>query len=269
MSTPETPAQLLFALAGLRANKAALYLLAGALGGAMGAVLAEFTPAGQRQASALATMLTTGVWLGVASGVLALALFAAGEWHQRRELRPRRASGVLLLGALAGFVAGVVAQAAFTVQIGSDNFQNYVVRTFCWALMGALLGALLSRPVPNLGWLRGLAAGFVGGGLGGVGFIFVGHIIADALGRLVGLGTLSLALGLAMLVVEKLFREASLEVIWAPQETTQFNLGAQPVTIGGGEDQSSCAACHRASRASCSPTALSNTSRLRAVRARR
>ena len=53
MSTSETPAQLLAALAGLRANKAALYLLAGALGGAVGAVLAEFTPAGQKQASAL------------------------------------------------------------------------------------------------------------------------------------------------------------------------------------------------------------------------
>lgn len=163
-------------------------------------------------------------------------LFAAGEWHQRRDVRPRSIQKTLLFGALAGFVSGVVAQAAFSVPFGSPEFHALVVRTICWALMGALLGALLSRPVPNLGLLRGMVAGAVGGGLGGIGFLLVGAVLPDAIGRLVGIGTLGLALGLAMIVVEKLFREASLEVIWAPGETTNFNLGAQAVTIGGGED---------------------------------
>lgn len=122
------------------------------------------------------------------------------------------------------------------MRIGSPAFHAIVVRTVCWGLMGALLGALLSRTVPNLGLLRGLIGGAVGGGLGGIGFLLVGLVLPAAVGRLVGLGTLGFALGLAMIVVEKLFREASLEVIWAPGETTNFNLGAQAVTIGGGED---------------------------------
>jgi len=236
MSTPAQPGTLLPALAAIRANKPLLFLLAGALGGAAGSVLAEFAPGGGREATALRLMIATGLWSAIAASVLCAVLFAAGEWHQRRDVRPRSIQKTLLFGALAGFVSGVVAQAAFSVPFGSPEFHALVVRTVCWALMGALLGALLSRPVPNLGLLRGMVAGAVGGGLGGIGFLLVGAVLPDAIGRLVGIGTLGFALGLAMIVVEKLFREASLEVIWAPNETTNFNLGAQAVTIGGGED---------------------------------
>lgn len=236
MPTTAQPGSLPPALAAIRANKPLLFLLAGALGGAAGSVLAEFAPGGGRDASRLALIVATGLWSAIAASVLATALFLVGEWHQRRDVRPRAVQRMLLFGALAGFVSGAVAQAAYSVPFGSAAFHAIVVRTVCWALMGALLGALLSRPVPNLGRLRGLMAGAVGGGLGGLGFLLVGQVLPDAIGRLVGIGTLGLALGLAMIVVEKLFREASLEVIWAPNETTNFNLGAQAVTIGGGED---------------------------------
>lgn len=236
MSTTVQPSSLPPALASIRANKPLLFLLAGALGGAAGSVLAEFAPGGGRDASPLALIVATGIWSAIAASVLTAALFAAGEWHQRRDLRPRHLHKILLIGAVAGFLSGAVAQGAYSVQVGSEAFHAIVVRTGCWALMGALLGALLSRPVPNLGLLRGLIGGAIGGGLGGVGFLLVGRILPDAIGRLVGIGTLGLALGLAMIVVEKLFREASLEVIWAPGEATNFNLGAQAVTIGGGED---------------------------------
>ena len=236
MSSTAPPGSLPPALTALRSNKPLLYLLAGALGGAAGSVLAEFAPGGGRDASRLALIVATGFWSAIAASVLATTLFAAGEWHQRRDFRPRHLQRILLFGALAGFLSGAAAQGAYSVEFGSRLFQETVARVACWGLMGALLGALLSRPVPNLGLLRGLIAGAVGGGLGGVGFLLVGAVLPDAIGRLVGIGTLGLALGLAMIVVEKLFREASLEVIWAPNETTNFNLGAQAVTIGGGED---------------------------------
>ena len=236
MSSTAHPVSLPLALIALRSNKPLLYLLAGGLGGAAGAVLAEFAPGGGRDASRLALIVATGIWSAISASVLATTLFAAGEWHQRRDFRPRHIQKILLFGALAGFLSGAAAQAAYSVQIGPEWFHQLVVRTLCWALMGALLGALLSRPVPNLGLLRGLLAGALGGGIGGAGFLLVSSVLPAAIGRAVGIGILGLALGLAMIVVEKLFREASLEVIWAPNETTNFNLGAQAVTIGGGED---------------------------------
>ena len=246
------------ALAAIRANKPLLFLLAGALGGAAGSVLAEFAPGAGRGASVGALIVTTGIWSAIATSVLCAALFAAGEWHQRRELRPRQLSQILLFGAAAGFLSGAVAQSTYSIRFGTAEFHDTVVRIGCWGLMGAMLGALLTKPIPNLGFWRGSLGGLLGGGLGGYGFILLSKAlgftarqlataqattaaqavagIADVAARLLGLTVLGLALGLAMIVVEKLFREASLEVIWAPGETTNFNLGAQAVTIGGGED---------------------------------
>lgn len=204
-----------------------------------GSVLAENAPAAPRNAPQWQIMLFTGIWMGITGAVLATALVAAGEWHQRRDLRPRQLGPVVLLGALAGLIAGAIAQAAFSVEIWPAAVHELVIRPLCWALMGALLGALLSRTVPNLGAVRGLVAGAVGGGVGGAGFLMASIVLPEVLqvaARMIGLGTLGLAIAVAMIVVEKLFREASLEVIWAPNETTNFNLGAQAVTIGGGED---------------------------------
>jgi hypothetical protein len=175
----------------------------------------------------------TGLWFSICSSVIAAALFVCAEWYQRRELLAGRVLKVLLFGAIAGFISGAVAQGVFLIDIGSFDFQNYVLRSFCWGLAGAIIGGLLSRTVPNLGLSRGSAAGFIGGCIGGILFVLVSNELPETLGRVVGVGSLGLALGLAMYLVENLFREASLEVIWAYNETTRVSLGAQPITIGG------------------------------------
>jgi uncharacterized membrane protein YeaQ/YmgE (transglycosylase-associated protein family) len=222
----------------LRTNKLAVYLIGGGLGGLGGALLAElverFRPI--HETAFIVTILHTSLWFAAFTSVLAAALVVAAEWYQRRELRPGRVANAFLFGALAGFIAGAVAEAIYQQKIGSPEFRNHFLRTFCWGLAGSLIGALLSRTVPNLGLKRGSAAGFIGGAVGAVGFLVVSSALSPTLGRLVGMSALGIALGLAMYVVEQLFREASLEVVWAPNETTRVSLGAQPVTIGGGED---------------------------------
>ncbi|TDO10475.1 hypothetical protein EV580_4764 [Mycobacterium sp. BK086] len=216
----------------LRSNKLILHLSAGALGGAVGALLAEVVPQ-EYSTSRLMTIWVTGLWSLLFTSVIATALFLSDAWHQRRELRPGRIGLTWLFGAAAGFVAGAVAQAVYLIPVDSFEFKNYVLRTFCWGIAGALIGGLLSRTVPNLGVGRGIAAGFVGGCIGGISFVLIAQQLPETWGRVVGIATLGLSLGLAMYVVEKLFREASLEVIWAPGETTQIGLGLQPITIGG------------------------------------
>ena len=79
-------------------------------------------------------------------------------------------------------------------------------------------------------------AGFAGGAVGGIGFLVVSGLFQVTVGRFVGVAILGAALGIAMYLAENLFREASLEVIWAPNETSRVSLGAQPISIGGGED---------------------------------
>jgi uncharacterized membrane protein YeaQ/YmgE (transglycosylase-associated protein family) len=225
-------------LAKLRANQLALYAVAGAIGGALGSVLAELVdqvdPGYYNSRAEIS--FWTGLWSAVFTSVLAATLFVAVEWYQRREIKPPRAANVLLFGALAGFIAGGLAQTLYSADVGSSWFHDYVIRTLCWGLLGALVGGFLTRPIPNLSLQRGLAAGFIGGAVGGIFFLQVSSVLPEVLGRVVGIAALGLALGLAMYAAENLFREASIEIIWAPNETSRVGLGGQPVSIGGGED---------------------------------
>lgn len=220
-------------IAKLRSNKLLLHTGIGALGGMVGTLLAELAPSNWATSDFEMTM-EVGIWAGIVASVIATALFISDMWHRRRPLRPTALAIAWLSGAGGGFIAGAVAQAVFLVDVGSFEFKNYVLRTICWGIAGMLIGGLLSRTVPNLGLARGFSAGFVGGCVGGTLFVLIARELPDVAGRICGFAALGLALGLAMYMVETLFREASLEIIWGPNETSRAALGAQPIIIGGG-----------------------------------
>lgn len=225
-------------LATLRGNKMALYGAAGFAGGALGAIVAEPFSAPDLAESRTSAMMGTGLHEAVLASVLAAALFAAAEWHQRREITPPKILRIMLFGALAGFVAGAAGQTLYSLA-EPGYFKYYVVRIASWALSGLLLGAILSRRVPNLGLARGAAAGGVGGAVGCIGALITWNVLpesAEFVGRIIGFGLLGLALGLAIHIAENMFREACIEVEWAPNETSRVSLGSTPITVGGGED---------------------------------
>lgn len=222
----------------LRLRQRELYGITGILGGSIGASVAELV---LRQnidrTNRLGGVLETALWSATFASVLGLALFLASEWHQRRDLRPDRAAKVFVISAAAGFLSGAGAQYLYSLDIGTFRLQNYALRILAWAIMGALLGAMLSRSVPNLGVRRGFGAGAIGGAAGCVGFLLTAMYLPGSAGRIIGIALLGLALGLAMYFVENMFREASVEIEWAPNETTYIGLGAQPVTIGGSGEE--------------------------------
>ncbi|MDQ1322565.1 MAG: hypothetical protein QG655_3813 [Actinomycetota bacterium] len=225
-------------LATLRGNKLALYGAAGFTGGAVGAVVAEFFSGPEFADSRTSSIMWSALHEAALAAILAATLFAAAEWHQRREITPPKLLRILLFGALAGLVSGAAGQALYTLA-DPGYFKYYVVRIASWALSGLLLGAILSRRVPNLGLTRGAIAGAAGGAVGCVGALITWNVLpesAEFVGRIIGFGLLGLALGLAIHIVETMVREASVEVEWAPNETSRVSLGATPVTVGGGED---------------------------------
>lgn len=222
----------------LRLRKRELYAITGITSGAVGAALAEFVlRQPTQQSSRIGDVLEIGLWSAIFAGILGLSLFLASSWHQRRELEPVGAMQVLAMSAAAGFLAGAGAQYLYSLDLGSFRLQNYAFRILAWAIMGALLGLMLSRSIPNLGPRRGFGAGAIGGAIGCIGFIVISLFLAGPAGRIMGIALLGLAIGLAMYLVEDLFREASVEVEWAPYETTWVALGSQPVTIGGGGEE--------------------------------
>ena len=216
----------------MRNNKHLLYSGLGFSGGACGALLAGLVPE-ISATSALGLVFHTGLWSAAFTAILTLGLFTAGEIYNRRPwLSSVTLRKALPAGAIAGAIAGVIAQAVFTVQMGSEVVREFIFKPACWGLMGALLGWRLSSAIPNLGLGRGVAGGSLGGFLGGLAFVISGIFLPEALGQMIGIGLLGAALGLAIVAIEALFREAYLEVVWAPKETTCVTLGSTPVFIG-------------------------------------
>lgn len=219
----------------LRSNKSLLFALAGLIGGSAGALLAEIVP--EIRGRFVRITLFTGLWSGIFAAVLTLALFCAHEFYLRKT-RPdnRTLLQALRIGFLSGGLSGLLAQTVFSFGQSDTFFGQVVFRSFCWAIMGALLGWRLSKSVPNLGTRRGVLGGALGGFVGGLGFLFSTVLLPETVGRMFGVGLLGAALGLGIVAAERLWREASLDVIWAPREITSLTLGGTPLWIGGGDD---------------------------------
>jgi Ca-activated chloride channel family protein len=218
----------------MKNNKRLLFSVCGCAGGAAGALLAELVPNFGLELVPLVAYTT--LWSAVGAALITVALFAAGEIYNRKKFSFGIYRKGMVAGVIAGAIGGFVAQAVYSFQ-GDPNFFNQVIfRSFCWAIMGGLLGWRLSAVVPNLGSNRGIIAGAIGGFVGGIGFLASSMIFAEVLGRMVGFGVLGAALGLAVVAIEEMFRAARLDVIWAPKEITSVTLGPKPVFIGGGDD---------------------------------
>ena len=220
-----------------RNNKIIVFAAVPFAGAAIGSLLAEALPTALARSGFLLTLLHVALWSAIISAPLTLALFWADLIYRRGRLLNREIiKPALLTGALAGAISGAVAQAVYSIDIGSGLVKHVLIRSLCWGIMGAILGWRLSTRVPNLGSLRGTLAGLAGGILGGLGFVAFVSTLPEYLGRMVGVGILGAALGLAIITVEKLFRTATLNVLWGPRETTSLSLGITPVSIGGGDD---------------------------------
>jgi len=221
----------------LQANKPLLFALLGFSGGFIGALAAEILPIPMATSGGFAQVVATGLWTAVAASALGVALSMAEDYHARRlELSRKAVLKALMAGAAAGALAGFVAEWAYGPGREVSAAREFLLRPACWAAMGALLGWRMAAVVPNLGRVRGVAAGLMGGFAGGLGFVFLGVLLPQFIGRMVGFGVVGGMLGVAIAAAEALFRSAELVVNWAPNETTRFTLGAQPIRVGGGDD---------------------------------
>lgn len=234
----------------LKSQKWLVFAAFGLAGGALGAVLAFATP-GIGTEKLWQFVLEQGLWTALAASILTGSLFLANEAYGRRRLSPQVFCRGLLAGLIGGFISGAIAQLLFGLGWGATGFSSRLLQVSCWGIMGALLGLFLSKAMPNFGPVKGSVGGFAGGFIGGTCFLCAGLLIqrvmpgtgtdaanrlSDLCGQIIGMGILGAALGMVMVIVESIFREASLEILWAENESTYFNLGTDPIYIGGGRE---------------------------------
>ncbi len=153
---------------------------------------------------------------------------------------PLKSVIMAMLGAIGGAFSGSLIQVmysvGFMVGIKHGTALQFVFQCFAWGLVGGTVGGILGGTVPNLKRWRAIGSGLVGGSIGCAGFLTIASMLPQVIGRLLGVGVMGAAIGLSIVVAEKLAREASLEVIWAPNEITTVNLGDRSVFIGGGSE---------------------------------
>ena len=169
--------------------------------------------------------------------LISIGLFWAIELYNRKQTAIwNLLKKAVPSGFIAGVISGCIAQGIFGLIQFPNVLTQFIFQAACWGIMGCVLGVSLSYSIPNMGSLRPLVAGAIGGFIGGIGFLLSGIFVPATLGRMFGIGILGAALGLSLIIVEERYRSAYLEVHWAPNELSNFTLGTTPIFIGGGDD---------------------------------
>lgn len=207
----------------------------GAFGGSIGSLLSELVMSGwDRNASAsfIVIAIAVGIWFGIIGASICVTLLVGYSCYLKRGFRVRQSiKAGIIPGFIAGFIAGAIAQGIYTT-IGA----NEVLRVICWGIAGGLLGFQLSFHIPNLCRWRGLAGGTIGGVIGGCLFILFTFLTGAITGRLLGLAAIGFFIGLTIILIEAVFREAWLIVHWTPIEQTKISLGDRPVILGSSDE---------------------------------
>lgn len=203
--------------------------ISGALGGAVGSIFGDIILSESNQTNSfMAVVITTSFWFAIIGLTIAFSLLLGYSWHFKKHFRwLENLKSALLPGLFSGLVAGGIAQAIFTV-LGATE----ILRVICWGIAGGLLGFGLSFPIPNLDKIRGLAGGFFGGIIGGGLFIGFSLWMGEIIGRIFGLAAIGFFIGLMIVLIEAVFREAWLIVNYSENEQKIVTLGSQPVILG-------------------------------------
>jgi hypothetical protein len=201
------------------------------------------------------TTTSTGADVAAGAYVGALGLFFAVIYASWEHILARSLEGIKLTarqaapaGAALGFASGFVAQIVyrhFVIQIlkaatFSDliniysNYKLYLTRALAWGLFGAAMGvagALGTKARSKT--LNGLMGGAVGGALGGLVFHWASYNVSSApWARLIGLLVVGAGIGLAIGTVEKLRREAWIQVISGGMTGKEFILYNARTRVG-------------------------------------
>ena len=157
----------------MKNNKKLIFTFCGLAGGVVGSLAAELPPEFGHN-SRITMALHTALWFALIAAFITMGLFASGEIYNRRPFSAALYRKGLVSGLLAGALAGFVAQSVFSTYGDLNVLVKLIFQSFCWGIMGAILGWRLSAVIPNLGATRGIISGLLGGFIGGLGFLISG-----------------------------------------------------------------------------------------------
>ncbi|MDO4586961.1 MAG: VWA domain-containing protein [Planctomycetia bacterium] len=194
--------------------------------------------------NAFSALLRTCIWTTILCFGIALGLVGMqNTFLKKRALTPQIIAGLIVGAAIAGCAAGGCGQLFFIlISLMSTGVILNLGRIIAWAVLGAVMALLMARFIPNLNIRWAWRGGILGGIFGAIGFLVMNYFMegsggfGDVCGRLTGAFALGFCIGFIVGMVEKVYREAWLTVVYSPKRFTQINLGEVPVTFGSGNN---------------------------------
>ncbi len=179
-----------------------------------------------------ADMMLAGAWVALVAIFAGMGLVIGQNRHlRRRPIGPKQMAMIFLGGIVTGAAAGAASQGLFYMLSGASEIVA-MGRVASWTVLGCGVGFGIGSFVPNLHRHRAASAGALGGAFAAVCFILLVPAVGDTVGRLLSAAILGVSIGLMMVLVEAVSRNAYLLVHWSPSETSSLTLGASPILIG-------------------------------------
>ncbi|CAM2065136.1 hypothetical protein SCOR_07145 [Sulfidibacter corallicola] len=223
-----------------------LFALASPCAAFIGSLWGQVANPFPRQGSGLmAGTLYTAVWVAWIGFSIGGTVAVIQNWYmQRLETAGRALATAVGYATLGGFLGGV---ALVIVKVTLATIEGMLFKSATmahiagWTAESLVLAAFISRSIPNLPMKRALIAGSIAGFLGG---FATGISIPAALGD----SLKGVLLGLAIGLVEKVAREAWIEVhrdfsaeaasgsIVMMNQVPKINLGENPLRVGSTPD---------------------------------
>jgi hypothetical protein len=220
------------------ANQVISGLIAGGLGGLVGAIIAEpviwWIPQSLTEEE-----VQVGLWLAIFSAVLGFALKSWPGFTSGSAAKGFRDGAVGLgLGAGAGLVGGLVAQFVYHLMAPnpytSGEALEILARVVGWGIFGLLVGLGICLDGGGKRIINGLLGGLAGGALGGFLFqvILSASTSAETVVRILCMVLTGIGIGVCVGLVEHIRRDNWLHLVAGPMAGKQFILYNPETSVG-------------------------------------
>jgi len=206
-----------------------IFGIAGALGGGIGSLIGGFIVADMGR-TMFTIIMHWGIWVAAVAIGVALGLLVAQNIYLKKKILSKSIGKTVIIGLCISVATGIIA--ALPVVFGNNESMEIITRLISWIITGLGIGLTASLFILNYPKKRAMAAGLLGGAIGGIIVRLIGSLIYGSAGVLVGDMILGFVVGLSVSVVEEVLRQAWLTIIWGKNETTTVSLGDKPVVFG-------------------------------------
>jgi Ca-activated chloride channel family protein len=168
------------------------------------------------------------LWTGVLSYAIAFILIFLQNRYLKKEYPLLYVAKKVWINFVVGCLAYLLGDFLFAQDLFGFQLLN---RLIGWLLMGAVIGASVSKTVPNYSLIKAIQGGLIGGALGGLVFQMIAYTESDFMSRLIGAMALGFFIGLMIAIFENISKAMQLVINWGPKDTSYVSLGTNKVLL--------------------------------------